>query len=332
VRPRAAFAVALVGLAACQKQAAPPSSAPPAVARAAAGGPLGEGRSLLEQGQLDAALEKLTGAPSSAESLYWQGMVWAKKAETAPLPTPPPLVEPLARGAAAPAAPEFKPEELTAIGLFENAIATDAQFARAHLGLADVLAPHALRSVELAAAREKGGGRRGGRHAKTPEPAAAPAGGPDASAERVVREYRLAAQWDPAAKPPVENLITFCQRTGRWDDADAAFQELLKRDREKPEPFIRYGDFLRERKNVDGAIAQYEQALIWKSDDDATKAKIADIYIGIAAAHFEQKEYATAQARLRDAQRWITDKSSPQAQRIADLQSQLAQIRMPAGR
>jgi pentatricopeptide repeat protein len=327
MKPRPLFAVALLSLGACSKQPAPASSAP---ARAAAG-PLAEARSLLEQGQPDAALAKLKDAPPSAESLTLQGAVWAKKAETAPLPTPPPLTEPLARGAAPPAAPEFKPEELTAIGLYENAIATDPQFARSHLELALILAPHAIRAAERAAQSARGGGRRGG-HAKTPEPAAPVAGGPDLSVDRVIREYRLAAQADPTSKQAVEDLITFCGRAGRPDEADAAFQELLKRDRERSEPFVRYGDFLRDRKNVDGAIAQYSQALIWKPDDDATRSKIADIYIGIAAGHFAQKEYATAQARLRDAQKWVTDKSSPQAQRIADLQGQLAQIRLPTGR
>jgi tetratricopeptide (TPR) repeat protein len=328
MRARARVGLALLSLVGCNRQSA---LAPPPVGRTA-GGPAAEAQALLEQGKLDAALEKLQAAPASAESLYLQGAIWAKKSETAPLPTPPPLTEPLPRGAAPPAAPEFKPEELTAIEFYEKAIAADAQLARAHLGLAEILAPHAIRSVERASGRERNAPRRGARTARAPEPAASAPGGPDASPERVVREYRLAAQWDPAAKQPVEDLIVFCGRAGRLDDEDAAYQELLKRDREKSEPFVRYGDFLRDRKNLEGAIAQYSQALIWKPDDDPTRGRIADIYIGIAADHFAQKEYATAQARLRDAQKWVTDKSSSQAQRIADLQSQLAQIRVLAGR
>src|SRR5262249_57413702 len=119
-----------------------------------------------------AALERHQPRRAGAEPLSGGGMAGEKRAEPAPLPPPPPLAEPLARGAALPAAPEFKPEELTAIGLFENAIATDAQFARAHLGLADVLAPHALRLLESAAARERGGFPPRGRPPQTPPPPA----------------------------------------------------------------------------------------------------------------------------------------------------------------
>ena len=40
----------------------------------------------------------------------------------------------------------------------------------------------------------------------------------------------------------------------------------------KPEPFIQYGTFLLEQKgDALGAIEQYRQALIWKSDDEATR-------------------------------------------------------------
>jgi len=42
-----------------------------------------EGKALLESGQLDAALAELQKAPDDPDSLYYQGRVWAKKAESA---------------------------------------------------------------------------------------------------------------------------------------------------------------------------------------------------------------------------------------------------------
>ena len=68
---------------------------------------VGEARSLLERGQVDQALEKLAQSPTDPDSLYYQGVAWAKKAESAPLPTPPPLASPLPKGALPPPAPEF---------------------------------------------------------------------------------------------------------------------------------------------------------------------------------------------------------------------------------
>jgi len=133
----------------------------------------------------------------------------------------------------------------------------------------------------------------------------------------------------PLADIP-DRLRSLAQREGSVDDRGnlAGFQELLKREREKPEPFVLYGDFLREQKqDANGAILQYRQALIWRPDDEATRGKIADIYIGMARAHVDAREYATADARLREAEKYITDKASPQALRLQEQQAFLAQIR-----
>jgi hypothetical protein len=135
-------------------------------------------------------------------------------------------------------------------------------------------------------------------------------------------------------KAAVDSWVLFATSVGRVEDADAAFQELLKREKEKPEPFVRYGDFLLvTKKDPMGAIAQYAQALMWKPDDQAVKAKIADIYLGIAADHMAHQQYATGEARLREAQKYIGDTASPQGVRFQELQQQVAQIRgRPAGR
>jgi hypothetical protein len=63
------------------------------------------------------------------------------------------------------------------------------------------------------------------------------------------------------------------------------------------------------------------------------KAKIAEIYLGVAADHLAHQQYATGEARLKDAQKYIADKASPQGLRLQELQQQVAQIRgRPPGR
>jgi tetratricopeptide (TPR) repeat protein len=294
---------------ACQKGG---SEAP-----AAAGGSLAEARTLVEGGQLDEALARLQ-SNTEPEALYLQGVAWARKAEKAPIPTPVP---------GATALPEWKPEEIRAIDFFERATEARPDLAGAHLALAQILAPHALARAERDASASAAAARR--RKGKAPEPLPAVAAeGPDASPERVVREYQRAAQGDPASKAPVEALIDFAARAGRIADAESGYLELLKRVRERPEPFVAYGDFLRDKKqDTDGAIAQYRQALIWRPDDDETRGKIADIYIAQARAHVDAREYATADARLHEAEKYVTDKSSPVGQRLQEQQTFLAQIR-----
>jgi hypothetical protein len=202
------------------------------------------------------------------------------------------------------------------------------------LGLAELLAPHAHARIEREREAAAQVASRRGRKGSRPEPATPAPEGPDASVERVVREYRLAAQGDPRAKAPVEALIQFAESVGRLEDANLAFQELLRRNKEKAEPFVRYGDFLlQKKKDGMGAIGEYAQALMWRPDDDAIRGKVADIYIAMAAEHLGQREYASAEARLKDAQRYITDKNSPQGLRLQDQLSQLSQIRgRPPGR
>lgn len=310
--------------AACSR---PQQQAPPARAAAPAT-PVQQGKALLEQGQLDAALAKLQEAPADPESLFLQGAVWAKKAESAPLPTPPPPPSPMPKGAELPAAPEFKPEELTAIELFEKAVAVQPDQARAHLALAELLAPHAARWQDQQEAAAMKQAPRKGKAAPTPPPTLPT--GPDYRPERVVQAYQIALQYDPASKAAAESFVKFCLRVHRLDDADAALRELVKRDKENPAPLIRYGDFLlNDKKDHDGAIEQYRQALIWRPDDDETRGKLADIYIARGMEHFGLKEYAIAEARFHEAEKYVTDKNSPRGLKIQDHLARLRSIRRP---
>ena len=261
-----------------------------------------------------------------ANAAYDQGMEWVRKAETAPLPTPPPLLSPLPKGALPPPAPEFKPEEVQAVSSFEKAIADRPNDPRPHLALAELLGPHAVhRQEQLEQAAWK---KKPARGKPAPPPPLPDSGGIDYSVERIVREYRAAIEDDPSSRAPVEALVTFAVHVKDLDAAEGALQELVRRVKESPEPFLRYGDFLVDvKKDPDGAIEQYRQALIWTPDDEATRAKVAGIYLGMGSAAFTQKQYAIAQSRFNEAAKYVTDKGSPQGLKLQDYQARLREIR-----
>ena len=261
--------------------------------------PLAEARGLVDERRFDEAIAALPEGPD-AEALYLLGRAWAGKAETAPVPTPVP-------GAGVASGPPLKPEEARALAFFERAASARPDHAGAHLAIAELLAPHAL----LAAAR--GGG-------------ATPAG--ETSVDRVLRSYGQAIQADPAGTAAVEAMIRFAARAGRVSAADGGFQELVRRRREDPDVLVRYGDFLAgQGGNADGALAQYAQALIWRPDDTATRLKMAEILLASATTLLTQQQYAAAEARLRDARRFVADPTSAQAARLRELEGRLREIR-----
>jgi tetratricopeptide (TPR) repeat protein len=326
MRKLVAAALLALPIGACQRHPAqPPATDTASVAPLSSAAK--ETRALVEQGKLDEALARLQAAsPGDPETLFLQGSVWAKKAESAPLPTPAPAASPLPRGAEPPTAPEFKAEELTAIDFFEKALAARPEHVAAHLALAELLAPHAAHRYDLEEAAKKKRPAPG--HKREESAPQAPAAGPDFSSERVAREYQAAIQGDPTSTLAVESMLRFALRAHRADDAEPALKDLVKRDSEKPGPYIRYGDFLlKEKGNAQGAIEQYQQALVWGADDDATRAKIADIYIGQGLEHYRSQEWARAEARFKDAEKWITDKTSPQGITVKEHLTKLANLR-----
>jgi tetratricopeptide (TPR) repeat protein len=328
MRPRARrLAPWLLSVAACAAVGCQPkpeaSSAPPP------SGPVAEGRALLEQGQLDAALARLQEAPDDPESLFLQGRAWARKAESAPLPTPPPVVVDLPKGAAPPAAPQFKPEELRALGLFEKALAARPDLAAAHLATAELLAPHAIRRYDRQREAAASRGRRGRGKVEPPAPEG-DAQGVDYGVDRIVRAYDLAARSDETGRAAADGLIAFGTRVGRLDAAESGFTHLLGRVKENAEPLIRYGNFLLEqKKDGDAAIEQYRQALIWKPDDEATRLRIAGIYLSRGVAHFDQQQFAVADEEFKQAAKWVSA-GSPQAEQLRSYQKRLLEIRTPS--
>ncbi|MET0554523.1 MAG: hypothetical protein ABW221_15880 [Vicinamibacteria bacterium] len=328
VRAMCLLVVSVTAAAACKKEAAEPSAAPVPV------GPVAEARALLEQGQLDAAFARLQDAADDPEGLYLQGRVWARKAETAPLPTPVPADPSAPRGLAPPAAPEFKDEELRALAAYEKAIAARPELGEAHLAVAELLAPHAVRHLDRQRSAPAPRARRRGAKAEAPAPSAAStsSAGVEFGADRIVAEYQAAARSPQVARAAADGLIAFGTRSGRLEAADAGFRQLLELVREKPEPFIQYGNFLLEQKgDALGAIEQYRQALIWKSDDEATRLRIADIYLTRGAEHFGKQHFALADEEFKQAAKWVAP-GSPQEQQLRSYQRQLLEIRMPAVR
>jgi hypothetical protein len=103
---------------------------------------------------------------------------------------------------------------------------------------------------------------------------------------------------------------------------------MISRSRENPEPLIAYGDFLvKEKKDVQGGIARYREALIWRPDDEETKGKIAEIYLQMGREHFDAGQWSLAESRFVEGQKYATNPSSPQALKIRDYMQKLAAIR-----
>jgi tetratricopeptide (TPR) repeat protein len=132
---------------------------------------------------------------------------------------------------------------------------------------------------------------------------------------------------DPS-RAPVDRLIAFATRAGRLDAAEGAHQELLRRVKESAEPYALYGDFLATQRNDrDGAIDQYRQALIWKADDEVTRAKLADIYLARGIEYYGKQEFARAAAELKEAQKYVTDRDSERGRRLQTYLERMREIR-----
>jgi tetratricopeptide (TPR) repeat protein len=256
------------------------------------GGPADEARLLIDQGDYDGALARL-GSGADPESLFLFGRAWAGKASSQK---------------PAPGAP-LSPEEARALDFLEQALAVQPDHAGAHFAVAELLAPH------------------------VPTPSPGQPSQPDAvpgaavTADRVLAAYGAAMQADPADKTSVEALIQFAIRVERPNEAEASFQELVKRDRENPDVLVRFGDYLvGPGADPEAALSQYAQAVIWRPDDAETHLKMADIHIAAARGHVERREFVAAERRLREARKNVVDKGSPQAAELRRVEQDLADV------
>ena len=246
-------------------------------------------RALVESGEYDAALARL-GEAEDAESLYLLGRAWAGKA----------------RLGGRPGSGGLSPEETQALQFLERAVLARPDHAAAHLEMANLLAPHATAPPGDA-------------------PGTAGAATPGVSVDRVLGAYGAAVQSDPADTEAVEALIEFATRMGRLPAVEAGYREWMRRDRENAEILVRFGDFLAgPGQDPEEARGVYAQALMWRPDDDATRLKIADISIEAARGHLERDQYAAAEARLREARKYVGTAPSPQATRLREVEAKLA--------
>ncbi len=247
-----------------------------------------EARALVDEGEYDAALARL-GEATDPESLYLLGRAWAGKARLR------------GRGGGG-----LGPEETQALAFFEKAVQARPDHAAAHLAIAELLAPHAV------AVPKDGKGVAAGV-------------APGVSVDRVLGAYAAAIQADPADTVAVEALVEFATRMRRLPEVEAGYREWMRRDRENPEVLVRFGDFLAgSRHDPEAAQGVYAQALMWRPDDEATRLKIADIHIEAARVHLEANQYAAAEARLREARKYVGRGSSPQATRLREVEARLA--------
>jgi hypothetical protein len=298
---RASFVAALAFLTlACDKLPLPGRKSADTSSQAAAPGlppAVAAAKSLMDQGQLDAALAKLQELPDDPIGIYYQGVIHVRKGLASPLPEM-----------------GYRDEDKLAAQLLERAIAAKPEFAAAHFTLAELLVPYVR--------QHHSPGRK--RPARAPSPAPDE---PDASPERVARAYQAAVQHDKTSRAPIDALIKFAREMKRPDDADLAFRELLARDKEKSEPHVLYGDFLaKEKKDRIRAVEQYQLAIVWSPLDQSLKDKIGETYVEWAQEHFDAGEWANADARLKDGQKFVAP-GSPHFERFKELQAKLRQVR-----
>jgi hypothetical protein len=244
-------------------------------------------------------------------------------AEAQPLPTPEPPPSPRPRNWKPLPAPEFKPGEVEAIGLLEQAAAADARGPEAHELLAGVLEGPAVRRHE--AARAAKAAKRGTAAAPAP-----PDQGVDASPARVARAYRAAVEATPGtAEPLLDRFIAFSVKVEDHASADWAYQERIRRAKENATagPLEAYGDFLLDvRKDPLAAAEQYRNVLIWKPGDARVRDRLARIHLEAARGHLEQQQFAAAETQVREAAKHV-DAGTPSAAVLAGYQARLKAIR-----
>jgi tetratricopeptide (TPR) repeat protein len=283
---------------------------------------LAEARALLARGEADAALARLATEPEDADVLYLRGRSFLARSATAPPPAATPVPEGAPRGAV-PVAPEYKPDEIEALGCFERAIALRPDHSPSHLAIGELLAPHAARRVGQVGA-DAGRSKR----ARDLPSESTATSGPDASPERVARAFRNAVQSDPGSKAAIEGLIRFGTLLNRPDDTEFGLSSLIALEKESAEPRVRYGDFLlAARKDPDGAIGRYREALIWRPGDPVIMAKVADVFIAQGAEAYGARQYSVANARFKEAQKYVPDSSSAQSARLGEYMARLREIR-----
>lgn len=284
--------------------------------RTAPPGVIAEARGMVSAGNADGALAALQGH-TDPEALTVQGRAWILKArktsrETASNPS---LVDA--------GSTDLRVEEGMALRLLEAAAGAQPDLADAHLAMAELLEPGALRW--LAAEREAPPPNERRRTAVKPAP---PEVEPTHGPMRVLQEYRKAAHADRASAPIVESWLRFALAAQKPEEAEVALQELLVRKPRDADPLLRYGDFLRDvRGDRSGALDRYREALIWQAGDERIKERIVSVFLDLAEQHLASQEYGAAEQRLRDVNRYAPFSDREVTRRFAALTQKLSSIR-----
>ena len=280
---------------------------------------LAEARAFLSSGKPDDALAALSDR-NDPEALTVQGRAWMLKARQAEASG----VEGATQVGALVAPLVLGPQASRSLALLDKAVATQPDLADAHLAIAELLEPGAVRW--LAAQSQTRSPKANDRSHAKPPPAFE--GDSVLGPDRVLQEYRRAAHADRASVSIIESWLRFSLTVGRPEESEVALQELVARRPRETEPLVRYGDFLRDvRGDATGALERYGQALIWFPEDEAIKSRVAGVYLDLAEQCLRSREYSAAEQRLRDASRSVVDSTSPVGQRLLVLRQKLAEVR-----
>ena len=249
----------------------------PRRARAAAG-PLAEARALVAEGRFDDVLARVGRAPTRSP-LYLLGRAWAGKAQSAPVPTPAPGPAPSGRAPQAGGGAR-------AGGSYERAVAARPDLADAQLAIARC-SPRT---------RSRCRGARG---------AAAPRRGPRPSRRARAPQLRRRDPGRPRRHGAAEAMIALRDARRAAGEADAAFQELVRRRREDPAPAraLRGLPGRRRPAKPEAALAPVRAGAHLEAGRHRHPAEDGGHPPGRGRPHLRDLQYVAAEARLRDARR-----------------------------
>ncbi len=262
-----------------------------------AAGELESAVALYEEGQVQAAAEKLEELirrePGLADAFYHLGRCYLS----------------LAGDSADPSSP-LSPEEERSLAAFNTALTLNPRHAGAAKGIGDLY----LRRVPA-------GRRRRRRKDASPD-----------ALQLASDAYQKAVTIDPKSPEVQLSYARFLERAGRPEEADAAYRAAV--DAAKPNLdiapvyYTAYGRFLAAQpQRVEEAIDQLELAQMVRGEDPELKRDIAALYSRIGHSYFEDQKFSLAEQTLTKAYRLFPDKSDSEAQKTSATLNQLRAMR-----
>jgi tetratricopeptide (TPR) repeat protein len=253
-------------------------------------------RNLYQGGQYDQALAAVAaliqGNPGSAEAFYYKGLCHLALA-----------------GEADPKAP-LTEVEAASLEAFERALSLNPRHAPSAIGIGDLYTR------------------------RVPARRRAPAANDDPQDPFVLAgaSYEKAVAIDPRLPEAQRQYGKFLERTGRLDQAEAAFKAAVEAAAVVPELapdyYLAYGRFLAgPRDQLEAALEQFQLAQVFRQDDPGIQQEIAIVYSRVGIRHLEKQEYSLAEEALKKADSLFTDRTSPDAQKAAEALRELRDMR-----